>query len=223
MDLGSPLDRRRLAQQLGSRRRLIAALLAGVAVLSALSALRPPAIATVRIWAAARDLAGGAALAGSDVRVERLPVIDVPTGALLSTRPIVGRMLAAPVRRGEALTDVRLLSTALLTALGTSGLVAVPVRVADGPATAALVQPGDRVDVLAAADPQDAGAGTGAATTTTTTVARGLRVLAIPGRADASGDTGGLLVVAATTTQADALAQAATGARLSVAVRGGAG
>jgi pilus assembly protein CpaB len=217
MDLSSPLDRRRLAQQLGARRRLIAALLAGAAVLSALSALRPPAIATVRIWAAARDLTGGAALARDDLRVERLPAADVPSGALGATHPIVGRMLAAPVRRGEALTDVRLLSTALLTALGTSGLVAVPVRVADGPATAALVQPGDRVDVVAAADPQDAGS------VTTATVARGLRVLAVPGRsADAAGDTGGLLVVAATAAQADTLAQAANGARLSVTVRGSA-
>jgi pilus assembly protein CpaB len=215
MDLSSPLDRHRVVQQLGSRRRLIAALLAGAAVLSALSALRPPAIATVGIWAAARDLTGGAALARADVRVERLPATDVPAGALNATHPIAGRMLAAPVRRGEPLTDVRLLSTALLTALGRSGLVAVPVRVADGPATAALVQPGDRVDVVAAADPQDAGA------VTTTTVARGLRVLAVPGRsADASADTGGLLVVAATAAQADALAQAAAGARLSVTVRG---
>jgi Flp pilus assembly protein CpaB len=123
-------------------------------------------------------------------------------------------MLAAPVRRGEPLIDVRLLSTSLLTALGTSGLVAVPVRVADGPATSVLVQPGDQVDVIAAADPQSAGA------VATATVARGLRVLAVPGRStDASGDTGGLLVVAATATQADALAQAATGARLSVTVR----
>jgi Flp pilus assembly protein CpaB len=80
-----------------------------------------------------------------------------------------------------------------------------------------LVQPGDRVDVIAAADPQSAGA------VATATVARALRVLAVPGRAaDSSGDPGGLLVVAATPDQADALAQAANGARLSVTVRGGA-
>jgi pilus assembly protein CpaB len=217
MDLTSPLDRRRLAHQLGQRRRLIAALLAGAAVLSALTALRPPATATTRVWSAARDLTGGAALTSADLSVERLPVGDVPAGALTAAHPIVGEMLAAPVRRGEPLTDVRLLSTALLTALGTAGLVAVPVRVADGPATAALVQPGDRVDVIAAADPQDAGA------PATATVARGVRVLAVPGRAaeSSSGDTGGLLVVAATPAQADSLAQAAAAARLSVTVRGG--
>jgi Flp pilus assembly protein CpaB len=219
MDLTSPLDRRRLTHQLGQRRRLIAALLAGAAVVIALTSLRPPATATVAVWSAAHDLAGGAALSTTDVQVERLPVPDVPAGAMSAAHPVAGRMLAAPVRRGEPLTDVRLLSTSLLTALGSSGLVAVPVRVADGPAAAALVQPGDRVDVIAAADAQDAG------TTTTTTVARGVRVLAVPGRVpDASSDdTGGLLVVAATDAQADALAQAATGARLSVTVRGGVG
>jgi Flp pilus assembly protein CpaB len=213
MDLIPGLDRRRLTQRLARRRRLIAALLAGAAVVSGLTALRPPAAVTVRVWSAARDLPGGAALTSTDVTVERLPVADVPAGALAAARPIAGRMLAAPVRRGEPLTDVRLLSTSLLAALGTPGLVAVPVRVADGPATSALVQPGDRVDVIAAADPS-------AGAATTRTVARGLRVLAVPGGADdASGDTGGLLVVAATTAQADALAQAATGARLSVSVR----
>jgi Flp pilus assembly protein CpaB len=217
MDLVPGLDRRRLARQIGRRRRLIAALLAGAAVVSALTALRPPATATVRIWSAARDLSGGAALSSADVRVERLPLTDIPAGVMIAAHPIVGRMLAAPVRRGEPLTDVRLLSTSLLRALGTSGLVAVPVRVADGPATSALVQPGDRVDVIAAADPQSAGA------VATATVARALRVLAVPGRAaDSSGDPGGLLVVAASPDQADALAQAANGARLSVTVRGGA-
>jgi pilus assembly protein CpaB len=215
MDLIPALDRRRLTQQIGRRRRLIAALLAGAAVVSALTALRPPATATVRIWSAARDLSGGAALSSADVRVERLPSADAPAGALAAGHPVVGRMLAAPVRRGEPLTDVRLLSTSLLAALGTPGLVAVPVRVADGPATSALVQPGDRVDIIAAADPQSPG------TVATTTVARGLRVLAVPGgSADASADTGGLLVVAATSAQAGALAQAATGARLSVTVLG---
>jgi pilus assembly protein CpaB len=216
MDLISPLDHRRLARQVGQRRRLIAALLVGAAVLSALSTLRQPTAATVGVWSAAHDLAGGAALSAGDVTVERLPVPDVPAGALAAARPIVGRMLAAPVRRGEPLTDVRLLSTSLLESLGTSGLVAAGVRVTDGPATSALVQPGDRVDVIAAGDPQSAG------TVTTSTVARGLRVLAVPGRTPdaSSGDAGGLLVVAASPEQADALAQAATGARLSVTVRG---
>lgn len=207
--------------EVGQRRRLAAAGLAGVAVVCALSALRPTLPATVKVWSASRDLAGGAPLGAGDVMVERLPATDVPTGALVAGHPILGRLLAAPVRRGEPLTDVRLLSTALLTALGRSGLAAVPVRVADGPATSALVQPGDRVDILAAGDPQDAGAAL------TATVVHGVRVLAVPGAGEPSGgsadDTGGLLVVAATAAQADALAGAATGARLSVAVRADAG
>jgi pilus assembly protein CpaB len=208
MDLGTPIGRSVLVQRLTPYRRSAAALSAAVAVVCSLTALRPATPATVRIWTASRDLAGGAPLEARDLRAERLPTADVPTGAFSATRPIAGRMLAAPVRRGEPLTDVRLLSTSLLSALGRSGLVAVPVRVTDGPATTALVQPGDRVDVLAAADPQDAGAAT------TTSVVRGVRVLAVPG------GEGGLVVVAATTTQAAALAGAASGARLSVAVRG---
>lgn len=207
MDLGTPTGRSALVQRLTSYRRSAAALSAAVAVVCALTALRPATPVTVRVWSAARDLAGGAPLETGDLRAERLPAADVPAGALVATRSIAGRMLAAPVRRGEPLTDVRLLSTSLLRALGRSGLVAVPVRVTDGPATTALVQPGDRVDVLAAADPQDAG------TATTTTVVRGVRVLAVPG------GEAGLVVVAATTTQAAALAGAANGARLSVAVR----
>jgi pilus assembly protein CpaB len=206
MDLGTPIGRWALVQRLSPYRRSAAALSAAIAVFCSLTALRPAPPATVRVWAAARDLAGGAPLQARDLRAEGLPAAEVPNGALVASRPIAGRMLAAPVRRGEPLTDVRLLSTSLLSALGGSGLVAVPVRVTDGPATTALVQPGDRVDVLAAADPQDAG------TVTTTTVARAVRVLAVP-----AGDAG-LVVVAATTSQAAALAGAATGARLSVAV-----
>ena len=222
MDLGTPISRSALVQRLARYRRSAAALSAAVAVVCALTALRPATPATVRVWSAARDLAGGVPLAAGDLRAVGLPVADVPSGALLASRPITGQLLAAPVRRGEPLTDVRLLSTSLLHALGGSGLVAVPIRVSDGAATAALVQPGDRVDILAAADPDDAG------TAATETVVRGVRVLAVPGDHGALADSsdsggGGLVVVAATTTQAAALAGAATGARLSVAVRGDAG
>jgi pilus assembly protein CpaB len=158
----------------------------------------------------AADHTGGAALSAGDVTIERLPPADVPADALLAGHPVLGRLLAAPVRRGEPLTDVRLLSTSLLGALGTSGLVAVPVRVADAAATTALVQPGNRVDVLAA-DPGSGGS--------TSTVVRNVLVLAVPGRDDsgASG-TDGLLVVAATSAQADDLARVALD-RLSVVLR----
>jgi pilus assembly protein CpaB len=207
-----------LTARFAVRRRLVVAALTGVAVLCGIDAARPAAPATQRIWVAARDLPGGEPISASDIRVERIPLADLPADALQPDRSLVGRLLAAPMRRGEPLTDVRLLSPSLLAATAPPGDVAVPVRVADGPAALALVHPGDLVDVLAAADPD---AGTAAATAT---VVHDVRVLATPSHDDgadgASSDgSGGLLIVAANNHQADALAQAAASARLSIAVR----
>jgi Flp pilus assembly protein CpaB len=116
------------------------------------------------------------------------------------------------VRRGEPLTDVRLLEPALLAALPEPGLVAVPVRVADGSAAAALVHAGDVVDVLAVADP------VGGGPARPSTVAAGVRVLAVPGRDGGTGDGGGLVVLATSPAQARALAQASAVTRLSLAL-----
>jgi Flp pilus assembly protein CpaB len=110
-----------------------------------------------------------------------------------------------------------LLEPSLLAALGRPGLVAVPIRLADGPAAAALTRAGDLVDVLGT--PGDDGGGASTSTTgSTRVVASGLTVLAVPAR-DGSGDDGaGLVVVAATSTQAARLADAATTTRLSLAL-----
>lgn len=199
------------------RRRLIAAGLAGVAVLATVSALRPPAAPADTVWVAAHDLTGGSALTADDVEAERLPTADVPDGAARSRAGVVGRLLAAPMRRGEPFTDVRLLSGSLLAAAALPGDVAVPVRVTDGSAALALVHTGDTVNVIAVADPGDGGPAT------STTVVHDVRVLAIPGRSAPSNDGsdagGGLLIVAANSHQAAALARATTTAQLSVAVQ----
>jgi Flp pilus assembly protein CpaB len=118
------------------------------------------------------------------------------------------------MRRGEPVTDVRLLGPGLADALG-PGLVETPVRLAD-PAMAALLHAGDRVDVLAApADPGNGGA--------TTVAAADVRVLAVPVPGDdAAGLTQGALVVLATSRRtALVLAAAAVGDRLSVLVHAG--
>lgn len=197
----------------GGPRRLLAALCAGVAVLTAIKAVTPAAERTIVVWAAARDLAGGSPLGARDVRAVALPVASVPAGVLRAGTQIVGRLLAAPMRRGEPLTDVRLLGPSLLTALPEPGLVAVPVRVADGSAAAALVHPGDVVDVLAVGDPV-----TGRASSRPVTVASAVRVVAVPARAGVTADGGGLVVVAADRAQAAALAAASVGSRLSLAL-----
>lgn len=201
----------RFVASLGGPRRVAAAVLIAVAVLAALRVLSPAPAPTVAVWAAAHDLAGGQPIAASDVARLALPVAAVPAGALKATSPIVGRLLAAPMRQGEPLTDVRILGPSLLAALPSPGLVAVPIRVADGSAAAAVVKPGDLVDVLEVADAADGESGG------PRTVASRVQVLAVPGPGDA-GDGGGLVVLAATQEQARALAQASAGARLSLTV-----
>ena len=165
---------------------------------------------TLAVVVAGRDLPGGSPLSAADLQLARLPPSAVPGGALRLTSAAVGRMLAAPVRRGEPLTDVRLVGSRLVAALG-PGLVATPVRLAD-PAVAGLLRPGDRVDVLAA--PADPALGT-----RPTVAAADVPVLAVPA-ADPTGDQGALVVLATTSRMALALAAAASGQRLSVTLRG---
>lgn len=208
---------RELNARLAQPRRLIVAALVGIAVVCGIDAARPTTVATRDVWVASHDLSGGAPLRTPDLRLEQLPAVDVPSGALPAAGTLTGRLLAAPVRRGEPITDVRLLSPTLLSALDRPGLRAVSVRVADGPATLALVHAGDSVDVISAADP---GAGV---PTTGSAVVHDVQVLAIPSHTDPattdSSDGEGLLIVAATPRQAASLAQAAAAARLSIAVR----
>jgi Flp pilus assembly protein CpaB len=193
-------------RRLARHRGLVCSALVALAVASALSALAPPDGAAVSVLAAARDLPAGTELTDDDLATVRLPAGAVPGGALRSADSARGSRLAGAVRAGEPLTDVRLLGTGLLPA---GGEVAVPVRVAE-PAVAALLRPGDRVDVLAAS-PEGGDAAR--------TVVGDVVVLAVPALGDAGLD-GALVVLAATTRGASRLAAAAVTDRLSVAVRG---
>lgn len=208
---------RRLA---GEPRRFAAAVCVGLAVLCALHVVRPRPPATRAVWVTAHDIAGGTPLGARDVKAERLPLRAVPRGAVAARTRILGRLVAAPMREGEPVTDVRLLEPSLLAALPEPGLVAVPIRLADGPAAAALTRPGDLVDVLGTAgDDTGAGQSTGAdqsGGTATEMIASRLTVLAVPVRDGGSDDGAGLVVVAATGAQAARLAGAAATTRLSL-------
>jgi Flp pilus assembly protein CpaB len=206
-------DWSRLRRTFGAQRRLIASLLAATAVVLAVSAARPRPAPTTPVWVAAHDLGGGGPLRADDMRVVRLPAADVPTGALPIGHSLAGRFLAAPVRAGEPLTDVRLLSPALLAADGSSGQLAVSVRISDAGAALALVQAGDRVDVLAGTDPASGEA------TPRGPVVQDVRVLAVPSHLPPDGT--GLIIVAATPPQAAAVAAVPAGDPLSLALRRG--
>ena len=96
---------------------------------------------------ATHDLPAGARVTDADLEsVEFRPGTE-PDGLVEDP---AGRLLASSVRRGEAVTDARLVGPTLVD--GHPALVATPVRIPDA-AMAALLNVGDRVDVLAA-DPQ---------------------------------------------------------------------
>lgn len=208
---GAPRAVRDLLAAAARLRWLLAGGLAAAAVATALPTLAPPPPPTTAVLAAARDLAAGEALAPADLVRLDLPTVSVPDGVLTGADAVTGRLVAGAVRRGEPLTDLRVVGPALLASVpGNRALVAVPVRLAD-PASAALLRPGDRVDVLAASTAPDA-------PPSASVVAAAAPVLAVPpGSADLEG---ALVVVATPSATAARLAAAAVSSRLSVVVRG---
>jgi Flp pilus assembly protein CpaB len=125
---------------------------AGLVVLAGGAALRPnPNGDGVAVVVAIHDLSPGAALTSDDLRLEKRLATTIPEGAQTDIGVVVGSTLAGPTRRGEVLTDVRLLGRRLAESAAGPDARIVPVHPADS-ALADLVHPGDVVDVVAAAD-----------------------------------------------------------------------
>ena len=124
-------------------RRVLAALLAAAAVLTGFRVLAPPAPPTISVSVESRELPSGTRLTSGDVEVRRMAAADVPDQV---AHDVIGRVLAAPVTRGEALTLVRFVGPDLAEA--STGDVVLPVRLPDA-AMAALLRPGDVVDLFA--------------------------------------------------------------------------
>jgi Flp pilus assembly protein CpaB len=129
-------------------RRVVAGALV---VLAAVAALRSdPDGDRTPIVVAARDLAPGVELSAADVRLETRSAATIPDGSQLDVGAVVGARLAGPARRGEVLTDVRLLGPRLAESTAGPDARIVPLPLSDT-ALLDLVRPGDVVDVLAAA------------------------------------------------------------------------
>jgi Flp pilus assembly protein CpaB len=125
---------------------------AALVVLAAVAALRSdPRGEQTDIVVAARDLTPGVELTAGDVRLETRTVATVPDGSQSSVDTVVGSTLAGPARRGEVLTDVRLLGPRLAQSAAGPNARIVPLHLADS-ALLDLIRPGDVVDVLAASD-----------------------------------------------------------------------
>lgn len=132
------------------RRRLLAALLVSIAVAAGIRAVTAEPPSTYEVQVAARDLPAGTPLRTGDLQTRSYLGDNLPDG--LVDDP-VGQRLATPMGRGEPITRIRLSGEALLESYPL--LSAVPLRIPDADA-AALLAPGDLVDVLAT-DPQGGG------------------------------------------------------------------
>lgn len=190
------------------RRRLLAVCLT-VAVFAGLRAVVPPEPATVPLLVAARDLPAGEMLGEDDLEVVEAPPSLAPAGRQ-ELAEALGRTTTGPVRRGEPVTDARLVTASLLE--GYPGLVALPVRLPD-PGAVALLRVGDRVDLLAT-DPTSGLA---------ETVAIDVPLISIPdapptGSGVTGAQLGGRLVVVAVTSSTARTIAAAAATRYLAAV-----
>jgi Flp pilus assembly protein CpaB len=119
-------------------------------VLAGVAALRPdPADGRAEVVVFAHDLAPGVELTAADLRIESRSKTTIPDGSQADPATLIGSTLAGPARRGEVITDVRLLSPRLAEATAGPDARVVPLRLADA-ALLDLIRPGDVVDVLAA-------------------------------------------------------------------------
>lgn len=123
-------------------------MLAAAAVVVAVLVLRPAEPPRVRVLVAADDLAGGQLIESGSVVSRRVPVDAVPPGAVREVEALLGRTVAGPVARGEALTRTRLVPRDVFEGLP-EGASAVRVVLAD-PHSATLLHPGQRALVYRA-------------------------------------------------------------------------
>ncbi len=189
-------------------RRIAAGLLVGLAAVLALS---PQAGSEpgAEVVVAVRDLAPGVVLDATAVALRSLPQDAVPDGAKRSVDSVVGRLLAAPLRRGEPVTDVRLAGAELArSATGDADAVGVPLRLSD-PGVAALLHPGATVDVVTLGERQQQ----------PLVLATGATVLAVLDTGRSAMDEGGLVLVALPPQAATRVAGASLSQPVTVTVR----
>ena len=154
----SPLDRlSRIARPDWSRTVAARRALAGaLVVLAAAAAWRDdPRADLTDVVVTTRDLSPGTELTADDVRIESHTASTIPEGAHTDAGSVVGATLAGPARRGEVVTDVRLLGSRLAESAAGPDARIVALPLADA-ALVDLVRPGDIVDIVAAPASADA-------------------------------------------------------------------
>lgn len=178
----------------------------------AVQQLTPTPLSTATALAAARDLPAGTAVTEGDVARIQVPPGMLAEGFIKDDAAATGRQLAAPMRKGQLLTDAQLLGPGLLA--GTpSGSAAVPLRMADA-SSIQLVSPGQLINVVLTSangfDQQGPSEVLASAVPVLWTSKKGGQ----SGQWLATTETDGLIVVAATAEQSSRLAGASTQGRL---------
>ena len=197
---------------LARNRRLAVALLLCVAAGIAVQQLTPASEQRVSILVAARDLPTGTSLTATDFSSVEVPPDLAIGGASDTVDAFVGRQLASPLGRGQIPSESSLLGPGLLTGAPV-GSAAVPLRMAD-PSSIQLLSPGQLVTVVLTAS------GSYDETRQSQILAGPVPVLwtsaqgGKPGEWLGTGDTDGLVVVAADPQQAEKLAGASTQGKL---------
>lgn len=151
-------------------------------------------------------------MSATDLTAVQIPPGMLTAGSMSDPSEAAGKQLAAPLRKGQLVTDSLLLGPGLLT--GTPpGSAAVPLRMAD-PSSIQLVSPGQLVNVvLTGANGYDQ-------QSPSEVLASSVPVLWTSGQGGKSGqwlgtgETDGLIVVAAAPEQAARLAGASTQGKL---------
>ncbi|HET9304440.1 MAG TPA: Flp pilus assembly protein CpaB [Candidatus Sulfotelmatobacter sp.] len=129
----------------------------------------------VEVIVAANDLQVGARIEEHDIKIIKIPPVDLPPGAPRRRSDVLGHGVIIPIFKGEFILPNRLAAEnagAGLPSLIPPGMRAVSVRVNEVVSVAGFVTPGTRVDVLLTGTP------TGAGEEQTTTVLQNVAVLA---------------------------------------------
>jgi len=129
----------------------------------------------IDVIVAADDLQVGARVEEHDIKIIRIPVADLPTGAPRRRSDVLGHGVIIPITKGEFILPTKLAGENAgsgLPALIPPGMRAVSVRVNEVVSVAGYVTAGTRVDVLLTGTPN------GGSEPQTTTVLQNVAVLA---------------------------------------------
>ena len=137
-----------LRRRLLIHRRGLAALCVALAALAGLQAFTAPAPRTVPVWSLARDVPAGVALSAADLQEVETLRGSVPAEVVEDPREVIGRTAAHALSAGHPLAPGDVLGERWRDRLGEATVV--PLRISD-PDVAALLRPGDRVDLLGSA------------------------------------------------------------------------